>query len=92
MRHYAASVGMPSGLSFARFDAFGMYTRLTGDGLPGRDGLVHPHRHSRILASEVSATSPSIPAVQRPVLRCVTCRTLTSVLASGSAASASAGS
>src|ERR1022692_654784 len=29
----------------------------------------------------VSATSPSIPAVPRPVLRCVTCRTLTSVLA-----------
>src|SRR6266851_8509493 len=28
----------------------------------------------------VSATSPSIPAVRRPVLRCVTCRTLTSVL------------
>src|SRR5690349_9541701 len=26
-----------------------------------------------------SATSPSIPAVPRPVLRCVTCRTLTSV-------------
>ena len=34
-----------------------------------------------VLASEVSATSPSIPAVLRPVLRCVTCRTLTSVLA-----------
>src|SRR5260370_20864947 len=29
----------------------------------------------------VSATSPSIPAVLRPVLRCVTCRTLTRVLA-----------
>jgi hypothetical protein len=29
------------------------------------------------LASGVSATSPSIPAVLRPVLRCVTCRTLT---------------
>src|ERR1700758_3146995 len=27
MRHYAAAVGIPSGLSFARFDAFGMYTR-----------------------------------------------------------------
>ena len=33
------------------------------------------------LASGVSATSPSIPAVLRPALRCVTCRTLTSVLA-----------
>jgi len=31
------------------------------------------------LDSEVSATSPSIPAVLRPALRCVTCRTLTSV-------------
>src|SRR5216684_4182624 len=28
----------------------------------------------------VSATSPSIPAAARPVLRCVTCRTLTNVL------------
>ena len=34
-----------------------------------------------VLASEVSATSPSIPAVLRPVLRCVTCRTLISVQA-----------
>ena len=33
------------------------------------------------LASGVKATSPSIPAVLRPALRCVTCRTLTSVLA-----------
>jgi len=33
------------------------------------------------LVSEASATSPSIPAVRRPALRCVTCRTLTSVLA-----------
>ena len=31
------------------------------------------------LASGVNATSPSIPAVLRPTLRCVTCRTLTSV-------------
>ena len=31
------------------------------------------------LASGVKATSPSIPAVLRPALRCVTCRTLTSV-------------
>ena len=33
------------------------------------------------LASGVNATSPSIPAVLRPALRCVTCRTLTSVQA-----------
>jgi len=32
------------------------------------------------LAWLVNATSPSIPAVRRPALRCVTCRTLTSVL------------
>jgi hypothetical protein len=32
------------------------------------------------LAWLVSATSPSIPAVRRPALRCVACRTLTSVL------------
>ena len=32
------------------------------------------------LAWLVSATCPSIPAVRRPALRCVTCRTLTSVL------------
>ena len=32
------------------------------------------------LAWPVSATCPPIPAVLRPVLRCVTCRTLTSVL------------
>ena len=32
------------------------------------------------LAWLVSATSPSIPAVLRPALRCVACRTLTSVL------------
>ena len=72
--------GMPSGLSFARFDAFGMYTRLTGTGC--QDEMDWCTRTATaILASEVSATSPSIPAVERPVLRCVTCRTLTSVLA-----------
>ena len=72
------STGIPSGLSFARFDAFGIYTRLTATGCPGRGRPVHPHRHLA-LASEVKATSPSIPAVLRPALRCVTCRTLTSV-------------
>jgi hypothetical protein len=71
---------MPSGLSFARFDAFGMYTRLTGTGCQElRDWCTRTA--TAILASEVSATSPSIPAVMRPVFRCVTCRTLTSVLA-----------
>ena len=47
-------------------------------GLPGRDrGCTRTA--SSALAWEVSATSPSIPAVLRPALRCVTCRTLTSV-------------
>jgi len=79
-RHYAASVGMPSGLSFARSDAFGMYTRLTAPGC--HDEMDWCTRTAAcILASGVSATSPSIPAVLRPALRWVTCRTLTSVLA-----------
>jgi hypothetical protein len=51
---------MPSGRSFARFDAFAMYTRLTGSGATTRAKLVHPHRHLRP-TSEVKATSPSIP-------------------------------
>jgi len=57
-----------------------MCTRLTARGF-------HDERDSctrtaiPVLASEVRATSPSIPAVLRPALRCVTCRTLTSVLA-----------
>ena len=72
--------GMPSGRSFARFDAFGMYTRLTAR---GRHDVMDwcTRTATAILASEVSATSPSIPAVQRPELRCVTCRTLTRALA-----------
>ena len=71
---------MPSGLSFARFDAFGIYTRRTGRGF--QDATDWCTRTATCaLASGVSATSPSIPAVLRPALRCVTCRTLTSVLA-----------
>ena len=72
--------GMPSGLSFARFDAFGMYTRLTGTGCQEEMDWC-TCTATAILASEVSATSPSIPAVERPELRCVTCRTLTRALA-----------
>ena len=69
---------MPSGLSLARFDAFGIYTRLTARGF--HDVADWCTRTATCaLASEVSATSPSIPAVLRPALRCVTCRTLTSV-------------
>jgi hypothetical protein len=72
--------GMPSGRSLARSVAFGMYTRLTARGRhDDRDRCTRTATSA--LASEVSATSPSIPAVLRPALRCVTCRTLTSVLA-----------
>jgi hypothetical protein len=67
---------MPSGRSFAL--AFGTYTRLTGSGSQVR-ALWCTRTASAILAGAVKATSPSIPAVSRPVLRCATCRTLTSV-------------
>src|SRR6266536_85686 len=62
MRHYAASVGIPSGRSFARFDAFGTYTRLTARGFHDeRDWCTRTATSA--LASGVSATSPSIPPV-----------------------------
>src|SRR6266487_1412379 len=80
MRHYAASVGIPRGLSFAGFDAFGIYTRLTATGVQDETDRC-TRTATCALASGVKATSPSIPAVLRPALRCVTCRTLTSVLA-----------
>src|SRR5271166_5198779 len=56
---------MPSGLSFARFDAFGIYTRRTAR---GRHDIMDWCTRTAIsaLASGVSATSPSIPAVLRP--------------------------
>src|SRR5260370_38461070 len=80
MRHYAASVGIPSGLSFARFDAFGIYTRRTARGFHDeRDWCTRTATPA--LASGVKATSPSIPAVLPPALRCVTCPTLTRLLA-----------
>src|SRR5215472_10258361 len=70
--------GIPSGRSFARFDAFGICTRRTARGFhDDRDWCTRTAAPA--LASGVSATSPSIPAVLRPVLRCVTCRTLISV-------------
>src|SRR5215470_2797875 len=57
-----------------------MYTRLTARGF--HDVMDWCTRTAICaLASGVSATSPSIPAVTRPALRCVTRRTLTSVLA-----------
>src|SRR5260370_424625 len=63
---------MPSGLSFARFDAFGICTRRTARGC--HDVMDWCTRTATsALASGGTATSPSIPAVLRPVLRCVTC-------------------
>src|SRR5713101_5728244 len=71
---------MPSGRIFALSLAFGIYTRRTGE---GRCEPMLACTCTAISARAwlVSATSPSIPAVLRPVLRCVTCRTLHSVLA-----------
>ena len=57
-----------------------MYTRLTGRALNGSLGRCTLSASS-VLASGVSATSPSTPAVRRPALRSVTRRTLSSVLA-----------
>ena len=57
-----------------------MYTRLTGMALNG-SALCCTLSTSCILASGVSTTSPSTPAVKRPALRSVTRRTLKSVFA-----------
>jgi hypothetical protein len=55
-----------------------MNTRRTGKGW--KDLAVRCTSTARsIRAREVNATCPSTPAVARPALRCVTCRTLTSV-------------
>src|SRR5580658_4091324 len=71
--------GIPSGLDFAGFDAFGMYTRRTATGFQDEaERCTRAATAPRALG--VKATSPSIPAVLRPALRCVTCRTLVSVL------------
>ena len=70
--------GMPSGRVLVLSLAFGMYTRRTGDGLHElRVACTCTATSAR--AWLVNATSPSTPAVRRPLLRCVTCRTLTSV-------------
>ncbi len=67
---------MPSGR--CRPSAFGMYTRLTGRACQDASDRC-ARSASSALARGVSATAPSMPAVLRPALRCVTCRTLTSV-------------
>jgi hypothetical protein len=73
-RHYAASVGIPSGLCFPL--ALGIYTRRTGTGV--QDLAVRCTCTAvAILAGLSRATTRSIPAVRRPALRWVTCRTLT---------------
>ena len=56
-----------------------MYTRLTGRGCHDRAWWC-TRTASSALATEVSASSPSTPAVLRPALRCVACRTLNNVL------------
>src|SRR5829696_6307109 len=70
--------GMPSGRVLVLSLAFGMYTRRTGGGLHElRVACTCTATSAR--AWLVNATNPSTPAVRRPLLRCVTCRTLTSV-------------
>jgi hypothetical protein len=70
--------GMPSGRTLVLSLAFGIYTRRTADGrhVP-RVACTCTATSAR--AWLVNATCPSTPAVRRPMLRCVTCRTLTNV-------------
>ena len=73
---FAGIVGIPSGRCFPL--ALGTYTRRTGRGF--QDLTVRwTSRAVLILAGPSSATTRLIPAVRRPALRWVTCRTLTSV-------------
>src|ERR1035437_8781005 len=62
---------MPSGRRFALLPLFGMYTRLTGRATNGSE-LRCTRSAKSALASGVSTTSPSTPAVKRPALRSVT--------------------
>ena len=73
---YAVPVGIPSGLRFPL--AFGMTLGGPAGGRKVRAVRCTSTARS-IRAREVSATCPSTPAVPRPALRCVTCRTLISV-------------
>src|SRR6266508_2692789 len=77
--HRSVITGIPSGRSFLVSPAFGMCTRLTARGCQ-QERVRCTRTASSARAWEVNATSPSMPAVLRPALRCVTCRTLTSVL------------
>jgi hypothetical protein len=58
--------------------AFGTYTRRTGTGCQ-EETVWWTQTAISALALDDRATCPSIPAVLRPALRCVACRTLTSV-------------
>lgn len=69
--------GIPSGRCFPLL--FGMNTRLTGLAFQGWDDR-WTSAASLLLAAGVRARSPSMPAVLRPLLCCVTRFTLTSVL------------
>src|SRR6266511_718874 len=76
--HRSMITGMPSGLFLVLSWAFGIYTRLTATGRHElRVACTCTATSAR--ARAVNATRPSIPAVARPALRCVTCRTLISV-------------
>src|SRR5690242_12149618 len=67
---------MPSGRRFPL--AFGTYTRRTGSG--SQEEIVWWTQTAiSALAFGDKAVCPSTPPVLRPALRCVTCRTLTSV-------------
>ena len=68
--------GIPNGRCFPL--AFGMCTRRTGSGFQERSVWCTATAISALVCDD-SATCPSTPAVRRPALRWVTCRTLISV-------------
>ena len=78
MRHYAASVGIPSGLCLP--PDFGIYTRRTGLGVHDRDRSCAQLAHSD-LSRDNNTVLPSTPAVFRPAFSSVTRRTLSRALA-----------
>src|SRR6266545_3653001 len=70
--------GMPSGRILVLSLAFGIHTRRTATGChEPRVACTRTATSARTWLDR--ATCPSTPAVRRPVLRCVTCRTLISV-------------
>src|SRR6266700_682705 len=64
--------GGPRGGILGLSPAFGMYTRLTGDGCH-EPWVACTCTATSARAWLVNATCPSTPAVLRPVLRCLTC-------------------